>query len=92
MFLSKNHIYIYIYVVNFKVFVQIVSFSVIFMDLRGIFKSCEPKAHQPEMAALKPINWSDIDEAQPTPGLAVSRESMRAAEEVETTTRMLQED
>ena len=52
----------------------------------------ERKAHQPEMAELRPLNWSDIDEAQPTPGLAVSRESMRAAEEVETTTRLLQED
>ena len=52
----------------------------------------ERKAHQPEIAELSPLNWSDIDEAQPTPGLVVSRESMRAAEEVETTTRLLQED
>ena len=83
-----------VFVKNQNFFAVILLFSVNFMDLRGIFKSCSTirKAHQPEIAKLNPLDWSKFAEAQPTPGLPVSEESMRAAEEVVRDTRQLQED
>ena len=49
-------------------------------------------AHRPEIAELRPLDWSRVAEARPTPGLAVSQESLRVAEAVEVGTRRLQED
>ena len=49
-------------------------------------------AHRPEIASLRPLDWHSVAEALPTPGLAVSRESLEAAELVEAGTLRLQED